>query len=64
MTSMWEHRKTWRQPCSRGQGPGEDPFSPGGDNIYVNSGTPYFEEEEEEEEDYENCFKEDVYANM
>ncbi|XP_035288843.1 uncharacterized protein LOC118235520 [Anguilla anguilla] len=25
--------------------------------------TPYFEEEEEEE-DYENCFKEDIYANM
>ncbi|XP_035289062.1 myelin-associated glycoprotein-like isoform X12 [Anguilla anguilla] len=52
--------------CSRGKGPVEDPSAPGGDNICVNSATPYFEEEEEEEEevDYENSFKEDVYANM
>ncbi|XP_035289144.1 myelin-associated glycoprotein-like isoform X5 [Anguilla anguilla] len=50
---------------SRGKGPVEDPSATGDDNIYVNSETPYFEEEEEEEEeDYENCFKEDVYANM
>ncbi|XP_035289279.1 myelin-associated glycoprotein-like isoform X6 [Anguilla anguilla] len=50
---------------SRGKGPVEDPSATGGDNIYVNSETPYFEEEEEEEEvDYENSFKEDVYANM
>ncbi|XP_035289232.1 myelin-associated glycoprotein-like isoform X2 [Anguilla anguilla] len=49
----------------RGKGPVEDPSATGGDNIYVNSETPYFEEEEEEEEvDYENSFKEDVYANM
>ncbi|XP_035289341.1 myelin-associated glycoprotein-like isoform X6 [Anguilla anguilla] len=47
----------------RGKGPVEDPSAPGGDNICVNSATPYFEEEEEEE-DYENCFKEDIYANM
>ncbi|XP_035289055.1 myelin-associated glycoprotein-like isoform X11 [Anguilla anguilla] len=52
--------------CSRGKGPVEDPSAPGGDNICVNSATPYFEEEEEEEEevDYENSFKEDVYVNM
>ncbi|XP_035289086.1 myelin-associated glycoprotein-like isoform X15 [Anguilla anguilla] len=50
----------------RGKGPVEDPSAPGGDNICVNSATPYFEEEEEEEEevDYENSFKEDVYVNM
>ncbi|XP_035289412.1 sialic acid-binding Ig-like lectin 5 isoform X3 [Anguilla anguilla] len=47
---------------SRGKGPVEDQSAPGGDNICVNSATPYFEEEEEV--DYENCFKEDVYANM
>ncbi|XP_035289420.1 sialic acid-binding Ig-like lectin 5 isoform X4 [Anguilla anguilla] len=46
----------------RGKGPVEDQSAPGGDNICVNSATPYFEEEEEV--DYENCFKEDVYANM
>uniref|UniRef100_A0A0E9U846 Uncharacterized protein n=1 Tax=Anguilla anguilla TaxID=7936 RepID=A0A0E9U846_ANGAN len=48
MTSMWEHRKNIApaKSRSRGRGPVEDPSAPGDDNIYVNSETPYFEEEE------------------